>query len=340
LEKIALFLNNYLGFIFDNINISIIFTIVLGAIISIFILYSISDQYIIEKDKAGLEFIKRSKNKFRKSFKLNGLKNELKAAIFMLLILNAILIVLNGLDIYWVWFNFEWNGLTLKQFVHEGTYLLILSIIISIIIVLYFFRNNLNFYNNNHLLKYLSYFWLAQNAILAVSVGIRNYWYIYFFSLAYKRIGVIIFLLLCLYGLYTVIIKVKNKKSDFWLMKSNAYALVVVLVICSVFNWDTIIAKYNFKNSNRSFVHFDFLASLSDKSLPYHDKPKAELTLIENLQKENFPSERIYYITSEQYFQTIENRKESFKLNWESKNFLSWNLPEYLAYKKLFGAKK
>jgi len=336
LQNIGLFFNNYLGFIFDNMDITILFTMIIGLIISIFILYRTTDQQIIETDKNSSKTLLRIKRKVRKPFTLNALRNEMKAAIFLLLILNAILIVLNAIDIYWVWFNFEWNGLTLKQFVHEGTYLLILSIITSMIVVLYFFRNNLNFYNNNRLLKYLSYIWLAQNAILAISVGIRNYWYIYYFSLAYKRIGVIIFLLLCLYGLYTVLIKVKNKKSDFYLFTANTYAFILVLVITSIINWDCIIAKYNFENSKRSFVHFDFLSELSDKSLPYLDKSLPELTQIDSLQKKRFPSEPMYYMTSENYYQKIKIRKKSFQMNWESKSFLSWNLPEYLAYKKLF----
>ncbi|MFZ4399477.1 MAG: DUF4173 domain-containing protein [Bacteroidales bacterium] len=336
LQNIGLFFNNYLSFIFNNIDAGILITIFFGGIISIYIVYRSSDPYIIESDKSSSNFLTRIRNNYRRSFKFNALRNELRAAIFLLFILNAILIILNVIDIYWVWFNFEWNGLTLKQFVHEGTYLLILSILTSIVVVLYFFRNNLNFYSNNRLLKFLCYIWLAQNAILAISVAIRNYWYIYYFSLAYKRIGVIIFLILCLYGIYTVLIKVKYKKSDFWLLNSNISGLLIVLVICSVFNWDNIIAKYNFEKSKRSFVHFNFLASLSDKSLPYLDKPLAELTMIDSLQKEKFPAEKTYYMTSGEYYQRILERKQSFKLKWESKSILSWNLPEYLAYRKLY----
>jgi len=308
-------------------------------IISVFVLYRTSNQQIVEKDKESSKELYRIKKQGWKNFKINALRNELKAAIFLLFILNAILLLLNAIDIYWVWFNFEWNGLTLKQFVHEGTYLLILSILTSIIVVLYFFRNNLNFYKNNWLIKYLCFAWLAQNAILAISVAIRNYWYIYYFSLAYKRIGVIIFLILTLYGLYTVFVKVKNKKSFFYLIKSNAYALIVILVLCSMFNWDNMIAKYNFKNYNRSFIHFDFLSKLSDKSLPYLNKTLPELTQMDSIQKLKFPAEQIY-MPAEKYYQTIEERKKIFKLKWESKSLLSWNLPEYLAYRKLYTSKK
>ncbi|MEI6695793.1 MAG: DUF4173 domain-containing protein [Bacteroidota bacterium] len=340
LENTALFFNRYLTYIFGSIDTSILFTLLIGLLLSIFILLRTKNLFIVSEDKASNNHLYRTKKSIVRNFKINALRDELKAAVFLLFILNAILVVLNAIDIYWVWFNFEWNGLTLKQFVHEGTYLLIFSIITSIIVVLYFFRNNLNFYASNRLLKYLSYIWLAQNAVLAISVAIRNYWYIYYFSLAYKRIGVIIFLVLTLYGLYTVLIKVKKQKSDFWLLNANTYALVVILVFCSVFNWDSLIAKYNFKHSNRSFVHFDYLASLSDKAIPYLDKALPELIKIDSLQKERFPAEQTYYMSSDQYFQTLTEKKKIFKLKWESKNFLSWNLPEYLAYKNLYPSGK
>ncbi len=340
IQKTGLFFNKYMGFVFDKIDSMVIFTIIIGLIISIFILYRAVNQRIIGKDKASSEVLSRIKKQSNKRFKMSGLKNELKASIFLLFALNTILLVLNTIDVFWVWFNFEWNGLSLKEFVHEGTYLLILSIIISIIVVLYFFRNNLNFYKNNSLLKYLSFAWLAQNAILVISVAIRNYWYIYHYSLAYKRIGVIVFLLLTLYGLYTVFVKVKNKKSAFYLFNSNTYALVVVLVICSVINWDSLIAKYNFRNHHRSFIHFDYLSSLSDKSLPYLVKTMSELTQIDKIQKGKFPSEQRYYMSPEKYYQTIEEKRKAFKLKWKSKSFLSWNLPEYLAYKKLYCTKR
>lgn len=246
---------------------------------------------------------------------------------------------MNVIDINWVWFNFEWEGQYLKQFVHEGTYLLILSILISGVLVLYYFRRNLNFYRNNNLLKYLSYIWLAQNGVLAVSVAIRNFWYINYFALAYKRIGVIIFLVLTIYGLYTVYRKVRERKSAFYLFKTNAYALLVVLIISSLMNWDSTIAKYNFKNSNTSFLHLDYLATLSDKSLPYLDKTLPELKQIEAVQNEKFPFEQ-KFMTSEEYFSIIQNRKRRFIDKWEAKSILSWNLPEYSAYKKLTSAGK
>lgn len=334
IEDIALFFWEKLSFIFKDFDYLIIITFLIGLIISVFIFIRTSNQRLIEIDVNSSEELKRERNKSLKKIMINGLTNEYKAGVFMLIVLNLVILVLNVIDIKWVWFSFEWEGQYLKQFVHEGTYLLILSIIISIILVLYYFRGNLNFYQNNKLLKYLSFIWLAQNGILTISVAIRNFWYINYFALAYKRIGVIIFLILTLYGLYTVYRKVKQRRSAFYLFKTNANAILVVLILSSLINWDSIIAKYNFKNSNKSFLHLDYLATLSDKALPYLDKSLPELRQIDMIQKEKFPFEQ-KFMTPDEYYHIIGNRKKLFMDKWNAKGILSWNLPDYIAYKKL-----
>jgi hypothetical protein len=188
------------------------------------------------------------------------------------------------------------------------------------------------------LLRYLSYVWLAQNGILSISVAIRNFYYIEHFNLAYKSIGVLIFLLLTLYGLFTVFIKVKERKSAFYLFKTNALSLYIVLMISSFVNWDSLIARYNFNHANKAFVHLDFLSTLSDKALPYLDKTIPELNKINQIQESDF-SFREKFMSPESYHDTIESRKSEFLLSWRSKSILSWNLPEYLAYEKLKNTK-
>jgi hypothetical protein len=323
-------------YLFRNIDFRIVGTFVLGLFLSNFLIMREGNQYLINKDATATDELRRSGFRTFRFRNTTGLRNEYKAGIFLLIALNAIILIVNIIDIYWVWFNFTWNGQYLKQFVHQGTYILILSILISIAIVLYFFRLNLNFYSKNSLLKYLSYAWLAQNAILTISVGVRNFWYIYYYALAYKRIGVIIFLILTLYGLFSVYIKVRSCRTSFYLFRTNAYAIYIVLIITSVISWDTLIARYNFSQAGRSYLHFDFMADLSDKALPYIDKPMEELTRIDSIQNSNFPNETGRYMNPAGYHSIIEQRKAKFKAEWEEKNILSWNYPEYKAYSTLF----
>ena len=102
------------------------------------------------------------------------------------------MLTVNIIDIDWVWLNFEYEGeINLTQFVHEGTYLLILSILISMGIILYFFRKNLNFYPGKQKLQIITYIWIAQNAVLAVSVAARNKHYTHHSGHANTRIAVV-----------------------------------------------------------------------------------------------------------------------------------------------------
>lgn len=321
--------------IFSNITFGLILTILFGFLIAVFLFYRSYNRYIIDLSGSYKDSLTRNKiRRYKTKFGFLGLKNELRAAVFLFLILNIILFIVNSIDVYWVWFNFEWNGQYLKQFVHEGTYLLIISILLSIAIVLFFFRRNLNFYSKNKILKILSYLWLGQNAVLTVSVGIRNFWYIHYFALAYKRIGVIVFLLLTLYGIYTVFRKVMNANTAYFLFRKNILAVYLILLACGVVNWDNLIARYNFAHWKTAFVHLNYLSSLSYKALPYLDKSPDEMNRIAAEQKKLFPFEA-KYMTTDEYLHKIKFDKQEFKKSWESKTFLSWNLAEYLAYKKL-----
>lgn len=333
LLNIAAFLDEHFNSLFAKIDFGILITFFIGFLFSTVTFFHVKNKLVVAHDQSSSDKL------FRKRIaginpKTGSLKSELKSGLFLLLALNLLILIINVIDIYWVWFNFEWEGEYLKQFVHEGTYMLIFSIIISMAIVLYFFRGNQNFYSKNRSLKILSYVWLGQNALLAVSVAIRNYWYISYFSLAYKRIAVLFFLLLTLYGIFTVIQKVKFQKTMYYLWRLNLMALFCILVFTTFFNWDVIIAQYNFKHYKQSFVHFDFIASLSYKALPVLDKDLDELREIENLQKQLFPFEE-QFMSADLYHEKIAIKREEFMTNWNKKNLRSWNFAEANAYKKL-----
>lgn len=346
-EDFFRFLNTYILEWLAEVNFGVVFTFILGLLIANSIWLRVKNEHVAKLDAEALETLERKRNKQRFYGGLIDLKYEYRSAIFLLVALNAIILVLNITDVIWVWFGFKWEGQYLKNFVHEGTYLLIFSILISILLVLYFFRNNLNFYSKNKLLKKLSYAWLAQNAFLVLSVGMRNFWYIHYFALAYKRIGVFVFLLLTLYGLYTVYVKVKHGKSAFYLYKTNAYVWLVVLTITSVINWDIVIAKYNFSHADQSYLHLNFMADLSDTALPYTDKPLEEVKKMKLAQPEEYSSFEFsdsgsssfgrgsLYLSPEQYFEQIQQQKQAFITHWENTSWKEWNWAEWRTYCKL-----
>ena len=131
-----------------------------------------------------------------------ALRNENTVGMISLLLLNILLLFINAIDITYVWFGFTYTAdVNLKDYVHEGAGMLIFSIVLAMMVLLFFFRGNLNFYKNNKWLRYGAYGWIIQNAVLVISVLLRDYYYIQHMGLVYKRIGVLVFLTMVLVGL-------------------------------------------------------------------------------------------------------------------------------------------
>ena len=253
-----------------------------------------------------------------------GLKNEYRSALILIVAVNLLLMFVNGLDISWLWFNFEYNGdFSLSQFVHEGTYLLIFSILLSIGIILYFFRKNINFFPKNKLIKYCSIVWIIQNVILVISVGLRNYYYIEHYGLAYKRIGVFVFLLLTLFGLITLILKITKLKSSFYLIKVNTINLFTAFVLLSTVNWDVLIAKHNLSNLNNRKVDVTFLLTLSNNTLPLIHQ---NIDIL-NTKGVRYNGQDHHNVFDEK---VRKFKEEQNKLTWLSMNLSSKNALEYL----------
>lgn len=291
-----------------------------------------SNQLLLLFDENGSMQLLRKRRIF--SGRMPSLKTEYRSGVVTLILLNLLLAVMNVLDIYNVWLFFEWNGLYLKQFVHEGTWLLIFSILISIVIVLYYFRANLNFYPKRSLLLSLAMIWLAQNALLAVSVGVRNMWYIHHFNLAYKRIGVYAFLLLTLVGLVTVILKIKKRKTHLFLFHNNALAAYAVLIGLSLFNWDSLIATYNVKHARKAFFHPEFMITLNSSSLPALQHSAKDISKIETAQFAKFDYYRDY-MSLTHYKERVDTRCHDFVKGYPLVSWQGWNLADYRAYKTL-----
>ncbi len=265
--------------------------------------------------------------------KITGLTSEFRIAVLSFIALNVLLFIFNCVDIWTVWINFSWDGALLKEFVHEGTYTLIFTLGLSLLLVLIFFRKNLNFYSKNKSLKILANTWIIQNAILAVSVLIRNLHYINYYNLAYLRIGVLMFLILVFVGLISVFLKINCTKNFAYLMRINALAAYLVLAGFSLPDWDVIIAKFNFSRSDKALVHLSFLSGLDQKALPYLIKTEAELA-------ENDPVvERIgrkdARMSQPEYIECIEKRIQNFLLAYPQRTFLEWNYADWKAYQKL-----
>lgn len=265
-----------------------------------------------------------------------ALKTEYIIGIIVFVALNVLLLLLNIIDITTLWFGYKPAG-NFSGALHEGTNSLIFSIIMAMAVILYFFRGNLNFYSKSKILKALAFTWMIQNVILIVSVLIRDGYYIEFYGLTHKRIGVLVFALLCIIGLATVYIKVAKQKTLFYLFKINGGIWFMLLLAFSIINWDVAIAKYNLSQSEKISLDADYLLSLSDKTLPVLDQNRAKLhyTPAKVYQEREIPKPQ----TTGFYSDQLDERIGYFKERYKKEGWLSWNLQDWNAA-RYFGIKK
>lgn len=258
-----------------------------------------------------------------------ALKNENTIAIISLLLLNILLLAVNGIDVYYLWFNFSYSPNTdLYTMIHEGADMLIVSVVLAIVVLLLFFRGNLNFYKNNTWLKRLAWLWIVQNIVLVVSVFLRDYYYIRELGLAYKRIGVLFFLALVLVGLITAAVKITQRKSAYYLFRVNTWAVVLLLVAASCINWDVFITRYNIQNHQTARLNIPYLVTLSDDILP---EMKQHLGLLK--QREDTLNKQGYYVHMEDarkkcsqcIEETINTRIQQYLQTQKKYSWLSWN---------------
>ena len=324
------FINTVFNFIFNNLNFALLFFFLFGLVVACG--YFVQTKRTMAFEEPSTDMLIRKRHTYY-GHKM-GLLNELRMGVILFSLLNVLLAIFNVIDIWYVWINFEWNGNLLKEFVHEGTYTLIVTLFISIALVLVFFRKNLNFFSKNRLLKILTKVWIVQNMIMAVSVLVRNIHYINFYNLAYLRIGVLLFIVIVLFGLITVFFKINKIKNSYYLFRVNMLFVYASLIVFSLADWDVIIAKVNFNRAEKAFVHLDFMAKLDDKTLPFLDKD-IDIQNIEKSPAYQLIGRKHYFLTPEEYKATIERRKATFISNYPDRTFLEWNLADHIAYKKL-----
>ena len=282
----------------------------------------------------------RKKKKHLFPIGMIALRREVTAGITMLFLLNFLLLFVNGLDISLVWKHFVVpENFSLKQFVHNGTWVLIVSIFFSMLVLLWLFRGNIHFYRKNLWLKRLSYFWIAQNIFLALSLFKRNYHYIDFHGLAYGRIIVIAFLLLVVCGLVILAIKIKKDRSVFFLHRVNSWAAYFLIVIMSFVNWNKVIVNYNLHHWNKGQIDIDFYLDVRGSTFPEVYKNLALVREQIEAHKEN-PVKWVSNLDYEGFRIELMEKSNKYYLQRYRKSWVSWNLADEVACNEYGGVMK
>jgi hypothetical protein len=256
---------------FSFISFGWIMCTVLGIFVSFALLKNRRIKFIDrEEQKLGVPLIApRDATDSEKSVKTT-LENN--AGTLLLVLLNVLLLVVNGSDVAFLAGGISANqSLDYSQMVHQGVGALIFSILIAVGIILYFFRGNLNFDEKAKTLQLLALVWILQNLLLTGTGVYKNYLYIDIENgLTYKRVGVFFYLLLASVGLLFTALKIYAKKPNWYLVRVNFIAFFVVLVANSPIDWDIIITRYNIKQAEvrNEDPDIGYLLSLSNRNLP------------------------------------------------------------------------
>jgi hypothetical protein len=286
--------------------------------------------YISERSIGSPDFLERSRVEIRyddgspyrvqPTFSFLSLKKEYQQSLITLVMLNILLLVVNFTDIAYVWFGLEETAINnLKKYVHEGTYILITSILMAMGVLFYIYRKNLNFYPKIRVLRLLSIAWLVQNAILAFSVGIRNWHYLDYHGLAYKRIGVFLFLGLVFFGLVSLWFKIRDKHTNNWVIRTNAWAVYALLLINSLVPWDQFITRYNLDNTFKGNIDIYWLVyTVSSKNIHILEENKDRI--------KNHPSNP--FKGSDDLETVIKAKRARFENENANYSWKSWNFAD------------
>lgn len=233
--------------------------------------------------------------------KLLNINVELYSGIVLFVLLNILILIVNILDIIYLWLSSGTlpEGMTYSEFVHQGTGNLIASIIIAILIILFYFRGHLNYFAKNKGIKALAFIWVVQNGFMVISAAYKNQLYVTEYSLTYKRIGVYVYLLVCLIGLITALVKIYKQKSNWYLFRKNSWALYIVLVLTALINWDQFITDFNIENS-KSRIDKKYLVELNSTNIPEllllaTDSSTKNLTFVESYSYLEYEDDYISY---------------------------------------------
>lgn len=173
------------------------------------------------------------------------LQKEIVLGTALLTALNILIVLFIATDLSYLFSNPMEDAVALSKTVHQGVSALITSIVVAISIILILFRGDLNFYKNSEKLRVLTYCWIAFNIVIILFTLYKNYLYSSGFGLTYKRIGVFVYLLLCISGMVTTYFKISRKHNFLFMIQSNARIAFMVLVLIASFHWDRTITTYN-----------------------------------------------------------------------------------------------
>ncbi|KQC34309.1 hypothetical protein AAU57_13895 [Nonlabens sp. YIK11] len=190
----------------------------------------------------------------------SSVKTELRIGTLSLIALNVLLVLVLISEFMFLTHLSDFTAADLSKSVHQGVYSSIASVVVAICLIAFVFRGSINWLKSNQTIKLLAYGWMVLNSFLLVTIAMKTWEYITSYGLTEKRIGVLIYLVLCLIGIITVFIKVQGAFNFAFLMRKNLSWSIAVLAVLGWINWSAVISRYNIKhdfdNTYQLYQHF------------------------------------------------------------------------------------
>jgi hypothetical protein len=171
------------------------------------------------------------------------------------------------------------ENMTMTQYLHQGFWTLVTSIILSVVLVLAFFNGQMGYHENASKFRTIVSTWLALNTILLISTAIKNSIYVLEYGLTYKRIAVYSFLGIALITIIFCLVKVfRNQYIEHFIGKTMMASLLYLSLIGFV-PWSAVITKFNLSDIPKR-IDVNYLISLSgNKAELYEAKNNPKINL-------------------------------------------------------------
>ncbi|MFH1340725.1 MAG: DUF4173 domain-containing protein [Pseudomonadota bacterium] len=237
-----------------------------------------------------------------------------------LVLFNALFALQSGLDLTYLWGGASLpNGMTYAQYAHRGTNPLIVTALLAAGFVLIAMRPG-GPAEQSRLIRPLVLAWIGQNILLVISSIFRLDLYVAAYSLTHLRLAAFIWMGLVAAGLVLVLVQIKLRKPNSWLISANAVSLALVLYACCFVNAPRLIASYNVEHSRENGgtgprLDLRYLASLGPQALPPVEGHVNKIPVLWPIARD--------------FRRHYESRRHA--ADWRGWDFRTWRLDRYLA---------
>src|SRR5581483_3015836 len=195
------------------------------------------------------------------------------AILRSLILFNLLFAIQTVLDLVFLWGNARLpDGISYAGYAHRGAYPLIITALLAAAFVLAAMRPQ-GSAQKSGIIRPLVYLWIGQNVLLVISSMLRLTRYMEIYLLTGWRIAALVWMLLVAAGLVLIVARIILKQSNGWLVRMNLIGLLATLYVCSLVNFDAIIADYNVTHSKEASgkgvnLDLNYLYTLGPQALP------------------------------------------------------------------------